>query len=76
VQAITAPAQAATAPEWQGRLAAHLRRLDAAGVGYRPLNGPHRWQEGGSGLRSHRAGNRIGDIAAHLDKIARQPDVP
>jgi hexosaminidase len=75
-QAITAPAQAATAPEWQGRLTAHLRRLDAAGVGYRPLKGPHPWQEGGSGLRSYRTGDQMAGIAAHLDMIARQPDVP
>lgn len=27
----------------------HLRRLDAAGVNYRPLDGPHPWQRGGSG---------------------------
>jgi hexosaminidase len=75
-QAVTTPAQAVSATTWHARLAAHLRRLDAAGVGYRPLKGPHPWQEGGSGLRGHRAGHRIGDIAVHLDKIARQPDVP
>ena len=68
--------QAETATDWHGRLAAHMRRLDAAGVGYRPLSGPHPWQEAGSGLRRHRAGYRIGDMAAHLDKIARDPDVP
>ena len=73
---MTTPVQAVSATAWHARLAAHLRRLDAAGVGYRPLNGPHPWQEGGAGLRGHRAGHRIGDIAVHLDKIARQPDVP
>lgn len=30
------------------RLRRHLRRLDAAGVNYRPLEGPHPWQRRGS----------------------------
>jgi hexosaminidase len=33
-------------PEPRPALAAQLRRLDAAGVEYRPLNGPHPWQRG------------------------------
>lgn len=36
------------------RLAAHLGRLAALGVEYRPLEGPRPWQEGGTGLRRHR----------------------
>ena len=35
--------------EFQPRLAAHLARLDAMGVNYRPEVGPHPWQRGGSG---------------------------
>jgi hexosaminidase len=35
------------------RLPAHLERLHAMGIGYRPLAGPHPWQEGGTG-RYHR----------------------
>ncbi len=31
------------------RLRAHLPRLDALGVTYRPLDGPHPWQRGGTG---------------------------
>ncbi|MBM7789865.1 beta-N-acetylhexosaminidase [Tenggerimyces flavus] len=31
------------------RLRAHLPRLDALGVNYRPLDGPHPWQRGGTG---------------------------
>jgi hexosaminidase len=58
------PAPAIAAPDWHGRLTAHLRRLDAAGVGYRPLDGPRPWQQGGSGPRRHRAGHRIAGIAA------------
>ncbi|MDO4258401.1 MAG: beta-N-acetylhexosaminidase [Actinomycetaceae bacterium] len=33
------------------RLREHLRRFDAAGVNYRPLDGPHPWQQGGTGWR-------------------------
>ncbi len=52
------------------RIAAHLRRLDAAGVEYRPLEGPRPWQQGGSGPRRHRPGYLIQDVAAHLDELA------
>jgi hexosaminidase len=31
------------------RLPAHLERLHAMGIGYRPLEGPHPWQQGGTG---------------------------
>lgn len=30
--------------DFSGRLGVHLQRLDAAGVEYRPLAGPHPWQ--------------------------------
>ncbi|SDS71555.1 beta-N-acetylhexosaminidase [Jiangella sp. DSM 45060] len=46
-----------TAPERRdaadllNRLPAHLERLDAAGVNYRPLDGPRPWQRGGTGRR-------------------------
>jgi hexosaminidase len=55
------------------RLAAHARRLDAAGVEYRPLDGPRPWQEGGAGPRRHRAGYRVAEVAAHLHGIAAAP---
>ncbi len=35
--------------EFETRLRVHLARLDAMGVGYRPLDGPHPWQAGGTG---------------------------
>jgi hexosaminidase len=42
-----------------GRLeSAHLARLDAAGVEYRPLDGPRPWQQGGTGARKHIDGRR------------------
>lgn len=36
---------------FEPRLAAHVARLDARGIGYRPLAGPHPWQRGGTGIR-------------------------
>ena len=35
--------------EFEPRLVAHLERLDALGVDYRPLAGPRPWQQGGTG---------------------------
>jgi len=35
----------------QDRLGDHLERLHAMGIGYRPLEGPHPWQQGGTGRR-------------------------
>src|SRR5690625_3395236 len=35
--------------EFEPRLSTHLERLAALGVNYRPLAGPHPWQEGGTG---------------------------
>jgi hexosaminidase len=55
------------------RLAAHERRLDAAGVEYRPLDGPRPWQQGGTGPRRHRAGYRVADVVARLDGLAAAP---
>jgi hexosaminidase len=49
---------------------AHLDRLDAAGVEYRPLAGPRPWQEGGNGHRKHRSGHKVRDVTAHLDELA------
>ena len=57
-------------PALDGRVAAHLRRLDAAGVEYRPLDGPRPWQRGGTGPRRHRPGTRIQDVTVHLDQLA------
>jgi hexosaminidase len=61
------------AADWRGRLESHLGRLDAAGIGYRPLDGPRPWQEGGAGARRHRAGYRVADIATRLAEITRRP---
>lgn len=37
--------------DFQRRVACHLGRLAALGVNFRPLEGPHPWQEGGTGAR-------------------------
>jgi hexosaminidase len=55
---------------------AHLRRLDAAGVEYRPLAGPRPWQQGGSGPRRHRPGYRIRDVGVHLAELAAADGQP
>jgi hexosaminidase len=57
-------------PSLTDRIAAHLRRLDAAGLEYRPPAGPLPWQQGGTGPRRHRVGYRIDDVAVHLDQLA------
>lgn len=36
---------------FEPRLRAHLERLDARAINYRPLDGPHPWQAGGTGAR-------------------------
>jgi hexosaminidase len=68
-----AAALAADGPRRPGllsRIAAHMPRLDAAGLEYRPLAGPRPWQRGGVGPRRHRAGYPIEDVAVHLSELA------
>ena len=45
--------------EFEPRLVAHLERLDALGVDYRPLAGPHPWQEGGTGRMRRPDAHRV-----------------
>ncbi|HEY7323714.1 MAG TPA: beta-N-acetylhexosaminidase [Streptosporangiaceae bacterium] len=63
-------------PALPDQLAAHLSRLDAAGLEYRPLAGPRPWQQGGSGPRRHRPGYRIGDVGAYLAELAAADGQP
>lgn len=46
-------------PEFRSRLAGHLLRLDALGVGYRPETGPLPWQRGGSGVLARPVQHRV-----------------
>jgi hexosaminidase len=59
-------------PPLTDRIAGHLRRLDAAGLEYRPLDGPRPWQRGGTGPRRHRPGYLVQDVAVHLDQQAAE----
>jgi hexosaminidase len=61
-------------PALADRIGVHLGRLDAAGLEYRPLAGPHPWQAGGSGPRRHRAGYEVQAVAEHLDQLAAGKD--
>ncbi|HEY2488751.1 MAG TPA: beta-N-acetylhexosaminidase [Streptosporangiaceae bacterium] len=65
-------------PPLRDRVAAHLGRLAAAGVEYRPLDGPHPWQQGGTGPRRHRAGRPVAQVTRHLADLAggRKQDYP
>jgi hexosaminidase len=57
-------------PPLADRIAAHLRRLDAAGLEYRPLAGPRPWQQGGSGPRRHRLGYQVQEVTVHLGQLS------
>jgi hexosaminidase len=57
-------------PPLRDRVTAHLGRLAAAGVEYRPLDGPHPWQQGGTGPRRHRAGYPVAEVTRHLASLA------
>ncbi|MEU0565258.1 beta-N-acetylhexosaminidase [Nonomuraea sp. NPDC005983] len=52
--------------DFDERLRAHLGRLDALGVEYRPLEGPHPWQR----RRPHRPGTvSVADVMSRLDTM-------
>jgi hexosaminidase len=57
-------------PPLRERVSAHLGRLAAAGLEYRPLSGPAPWQQGGTGPRRHRPGYLIEDVTVYLDRLA------
>lgn len=57
------------------RLEAHLGRLDALGVEYRPPTGPRPWQLGGSGRMRHRPGVvRVADVMRRLEGMTHDAD--
>ncbi|MDH2429402.1 beta-N-acetylhexosaminidase [Sphaerisporangium sp. TRM90804] len=58
-----------------GALPAHLARLDAYGVEYRPPAGPRPWQRGGTGARRHRPGAvTVSEAMRHLEGLTREAD--
>jgi hexosaminidase len=57
--------------DFDGRLAEHLGRLDALGVEYRPLDGPHPWQR----RRPHRpSGVRVTEVMARIDAMTHHAE--
>ncbi|GAA3786247.1 beta-N-acetylhexosaminidase [Sphaerisporangium flaviroseum] len=58
-----------------GALPAHLHRLDAYGVEYRPPEGPRPWQRGGTGTRRHHPGAvPVSQVMRHLEELTHEPD--
>ena len=57
-------------PPLRDRVTAHLGRLAAAGIEYRPLDGPRPWQQGGTGPRRHHAGHPAAEVTRHLAELA------
>jgi len=57
-------------PPLRRRISAHLGRLAAAGIEFRPLSGPLPWQRGGTGPRRHRPGYQVHEVSAHLGQLA------
>ncbi len=51
-------ASGADPAEFESRLAAHLERLTARGINFRPLAGLHPWQQGGTGRHARPAVHR------------------
>ncbi len=57
------------------RLGGHLGRLDAAGCEYRPLDGPHPWQAGGTGARTRVQGARMAEVRERLEATSGTADI-
>lgn len=65
----------APATDVDKRLDAHLDRLAAAGVEFRPLDGSHPWQRGGTGDRRRQTGSTMAAERAHHEEISVVADV-
>ncbi|WP_157254363.1 beta-N-acetylhexosaminidase [Nonomuraea typhae] len=61
----------AAGPDFTERLAAHLGRLDALGVEYRPLDGPKPWQR----RRPHHPGVvPVAEVMRHVEQLTHDAD--
>ena len=60
-------------PAARPALAAHLERLAAAGVEYRPLDAPHPWQAGGTGRRQPTTSLTMDQVAHVCSNRSRRP---
>ncbi|KZM33711.1 beta-hexosaminidase [Oerskovia enterophila] len=60
-------------PDFDARLRHHLARLDALGVEYRPLEGPHPWQQGGEGVWKRTSTDTIGATRTWVESVADAP---
>jgi hexosaminidase len=63
-------------PSDVARLEAHLKRLDALGVEYRPPSGPHPWQQGGTGASAHRRLAPMPSVLARHAEAAARGETP
>ena len=63
---------APVAADFSARLTHHLKRMDAYGVEYRPVDGPHPWQEGGTGTRAHRSSEPMAENLKRYEQAAAQ----
>lgn len=63
-------------PASRAALEHHLLRLDAAGVEYRPLDGPRPWQRGGTGRRKATSPLTVDMVASMLAGSLDQSEMP
>ena len=61
--------------EFFDRLQDHLPRLEAAGINYRPVDGPAPWQEGGTGARRFRPSRDLSETIQEHALAAERGDV-
>jgi hexosaminidase len=60
-------------PGFEDRLIRHLERLDALGVEYRPLDGPHPWQTGGTGVWRRAQQGQIEETKKWVESVSHEP---
>jgi hexosaminidase len=63
-------------PASRPALEQHLARLEAAGVGYRPLDGLHPWQRGGTGRRRMTSPLTLDSVSQAIAAMSQSEGVP